>query len=53
MSDVVHRQRGRGMLDVLGELDAEYADILALFDRQAAARRMVANVPEQIGRAHV
>jgi signal transduction histidine kinase len=37
------------MLDVLGELDAEYADILALLDRQAAARRMVANVPELAG----
>src|SRR5215468_3755928 len=49
MSDVVHRQRGRGMLDVLGELDTEYADILALLDRQAAARRMVANVPELAG----
>ncbi len=37
------------MLDALGEVDEEYADILALLDRQAAVRRMVANVPELTG----
>jgi len=47
MGNVQHRTRG--VLDALGEVDEEYADILALLDRQAAVRRMVANVPELTG----
>jgi len=35
--------------DVLQELDGEFAEILALLDQQAAARRMVANVPRLAG----
>src|SRR5712691_2131791 len=43
------KQGARGVLGVLDDLDEEYADILALLDRQAAVRRMVASVPGLAG----
>jgi len=42
-------RRRRVVFDVLEELDGEFAEILALLDQQAAARRMVANVPRLAG----
>ena len=49
MGEVQHHRPAGRALDVLAELDGEYAEILALLDRQAAARRMVANVPRLAG----
>jgi len=46
---VTHGRPARQVLDVLGELDEKYAEVLALLDRQAAVRRMVANVPALAG----
>ncbi len=49
MGVVRHDRPARRALDVLAELDEDYAEVLILLDRQAAARRMVANVPRLAG----
>jgi len=49
MGDGTARQRAWRALDTFGELDQEYADIIALLDQRAVARRMVANVPQLAG----
>jgi signal transduction histidine kinase len=49
MSEARRRRNGRPQLDLLAELDEEYAEILALLDRPAAMRRLSSTVPKLTG----
>jgi signal transduction histidine kinase len=49
MGEVRDQRRAAPVPDALLTLDAEFADILALLDRSAAIRRIVAMVPELTG----